>query len=193
MTATSAPTKPISRLAVPERGTPMPASVQRFFDTCEKSGGFIPNYFRAHSLNADNLARLNGYMLPLLDGASGLLPIRERELICLVVSAENGCSYCQVFHIDSLGKVIDDKGMAQRICLNYREEDLSPRETALCDLAIKITRDAHTVEPGDFDALREIGLTDQEILEAVEVAALINATNRVCISLGVPIDMEFFD
>lgn len=193
MTAVSPRTKPISRLRVPDPAAPLPASVERFFATCQKNGGFVPNYFRAHSLNADNLAKLNGYMLPLLDGAQGLLPIRERELICLVVSAHNGCSYCQVFHMDSLGKVLGDKGMAQRICLNYREEDLSERETAICDLAIKVTEDPHSVSDDDIAGLRTLGLDDTEILEAIEVAALINATNRVCISLGVPIDMEFFE
>jgi uncharacterized peroxidase-related enzyme len=193
VTAVSARTKPISRLRVPDPAEPLPAAVQRFFATCEKTGGFVPNYFRAHSLNGENLARLNGYMLPLLDGAQGYLPIRERELICLVVSAWNGCSYCQVFHMDSLGKVLDDKGMAQRICLNYKEEDLSARETAICDLAIKVTKDPHSVSDDDVEGLRTLGLDDHEILEAIEVAALINATNRVCISLGVPVDMEFFD
>lgn len=115
-------------------------------------------------------------MLPLIDGAQGQLPILERKLICLVVSAANGCSYCQIFHIDGLGKV-----------------HLSGRERALADLSVKITQDAHTVEPEDFDRLRALGLSDNEILEAVEVAALINATNTFCIALGVPIDMELFD
>lgn len=195
MTATTgvaASEKSISRLRVPEESD-LPPVLQRFFDSYRRDEGFVPNYFRAFALNADNLARLNGYQGQLLDESRGYLPIREREVIALVVSSENRCSYCHVFHVDSLGKVLKDKGKAERIALDYRKEELTPRERALADLAVTITHRPRDLHDDDIDRLRELGLDDHQILEAIELAALINCTNRVCISLGVPVDREFFD
>ena len=64
MTAASTRTKPISRLRVPDADESMPPAIARSFDSCKKGSGFVPFYSRAHSQNGENLARLNGHMLP---------------------------------------------------------------------------------------------------------------------------------
>lgn len=184
-------TEPISRLRVPGESE-LPESVQKFFAQSRADQGFVLNYFRALSLNPGDLERSNTYLLPFLDPNQGLLPYPERELLATVVSAENRCTYCHIHHVGRLAEALGDRARAERIAIDPHHVDLSPRERALADLAIKITRDARTVTRDDLDTLREQGLSDEEILEAVEIAALFNYTNRISITLGIVPDDEFF-
>jgi len=184
-------TETISRLRVPDESE-LPASAQKFFAQSRADQGFVLNYFRALSLNPDDLERSNTYLLPFLDPAQGRLPYPERELLATVVSAENRCTYCHIHHVGRLAGALGDRARAERIAIDHRHVDLSTRERALADLAVKITRDPRTVTAADLDALRAEGLTDEEILEAVEIAALFNYTNRISITLGIVPDAEFF-
>ncbi|KWW98224.1 hypothetical protein TH66_19205 [Carbonactinospora thermoautotrophica] len=186
-------TERISRLRVPDESE-LTDEVRAFFAESRARQGYVLNYFRAHALNSENLARFNAYLLPFLDPSRGRLPYAERELIATVVSAANRCAYCHLNHVRSLGAAIGDKARAQLIALDYRHvADLSERERALADLATKITEDPRSVGEADFERLRGLGLDDQDILEAIEIAAIFNATNRISIALGVVPDKEFFE
>ncbi len=129
----------------------------------------------------------------MFDPAKGKLSIAERELIAVVVSAENECAYCETHHTKGLAHAIKDPIRARRIATGYDHvPDLAPRELAFADLALKITRDPKTVTDDDLDGLRELGLDDSEILEVIETAAYFNYTNRVAIPINnIPEDKLF--
>lgn len=184
-------TEPISRLRVPDESE-LPEPVQKFFAQSRADQGFVLNYFRALALNPDDLERSNTYLLPFLDPSQGRLPYPERELLATVVSAENRCTYCHIHHVGRLAQALGDRARAERIAIDPNHVDLTSRERALTDLALKITRDPRTVTGADLEALRDEGLSDEEILEAIEIAALFNYTNRISITLGLLPDAEFF-
>src|ERR1700733_16223481 len=67
------------------------------------------------------------------------LPLRERELIAVVVSAQNGCGLCEVHHTNALGDALDNRTRARRIALDHHLAPLTERERALADFAVKVT------------------------------------------------------
>lgn len=184
--------QPISRLRVPEEQE-LPDSLQRFFRATREAEGHLPNWLAAFSLGGEQFARLKDYVLPLLSGGSGHLTLREREIIATVVSVRNGCSYCHTLHVHSLAEVLGDRWLAERTGIDHREvAELSERERALADLADTVTTSPREVREREVDELRELGLDDEAVFEAVQVTAVINATNRITLALGVLPDREIF-
>lgn len=76
---------------------------------------------------------------------------------------------------------------------NYNFADLSPRQKALCKFAEMVTRTPSAVRPQDLDTLRKHGLSDKDILDAVEVIAYFNYINRVADALGIEPEPEMQD
>ncbi|WP_304117730.1 peroxidase-related enzyme [Mycolicibacterium bacteremicum] len=198
MTATAdAPTSltpdTISRLRVPALDELTNVAVKGFFAKQQRDEGLTSNWFRALSLNEGDLERLNGYLLPLLgtDGRGGLTD-REREVIATVVSGENRCAYCHSNHANKLGKVAGDWSFGQRVAIDHHQvAELTDRERALADLAVAVNNDPRSIGAADLDRLRELGLTDELILEGISIAAFIGATNRIGIALSVPPNPEY--
>ena len=183
----------ISRLDVPEVEALSNPAVKGFFTRQQRDEGLTSNWFRALSLNEDDLGRLNGYLLPLLgtDGRGGL-SAREREVIATVVSGENRCAYCHTNHANKLGKVAGDWSFGQRVAIDHHQvHELTDRERGLADLAIAVNNDPQSIRDTDFDDLRQLGLDDHLILEAISIAAFIGATNRIGIALAVPPNPEY--
>jgi uncharacterized peroxidase-related enzyme len=191
--ATGGGTPRISRLEVPEVDALQNAGVRNFFAHQQREEGLTSNWFRALSLNDDDLGRLNGYLLPLLgtDGRGGLTP-REREVIATVVSGENRCAYCHTNHANKLGKVAGDWSFGQRVAIDHHQvAELTDRERALADLAVAVNNNPQSIRDADYNQLRELGVDDHLILEAISIAAFIGATNRIGIALAVPPNPEY--
>lgn len=185
----------ISRLHVPQ-AEEHTARTARLFEATERATGSVPNWLQAFALGGADTDRLNAYLFPLLEGTSGdrsQLTKREREIIGTIVSVENRCPYCHTLHIDGLARELGDYQLATRIGLDYREvEDLSARERALAELTTIITNDPRNVTNDHLEGLRELGLEDESIFEAIQLAAIVNATNRITLALAVPPDREVF-
>jgi uncharacterized peroxidase-related enzyme len=183
----------ISRLQVPELDELTNPAVKGFFSRQQREEGLTSNWFRALSLNEGDLERLNAYLLPLLgtDGRGGL-SAREREVIATVVSGENRCSYCHTNHANKLGKVAGDWSFGQRVAIDHHQvAELTDRERALADLAVAVNGNPQSIRETDVNILRGLGLTDNEILEGISIAAFIGATNRIGIALSVPPNPEY--
>jgi len=183
----------ISRLDVPDVDSLNNQAVKGFFTHQQREEGLTSNWFRALSLNEDDLGRLNGYLLPLLgtDGRDGLTA-REREVIATVVSGENRCAYCHTNHANKLGKVAGDWSFGQRVAIDHHQvHELTDRERGLADLAIAVNNNPQSIREDDFEDLRRLGLDDHLILEAISIAAFIGATNRIGIALAVPPNPEY--
>jgi uncharacterized peroxidase-related enzyme len=177
----------ISRLGEPDRAL-LPADVLDIYEANHDE-----HWIRALAVNPDTARRFAAYFGSLFQaGKSARLPLHERELIAVVVSAENGCGLCEVHHTLALGNLIEDHPRARRIALDHHIAPLSAREHALAAFAVKVTRAPKSVGPDDFAVLRQVGLDDADILEALETSAWFNHTNRIFISLGVVPDAKFF-
>lgn len=88
-------------------------------------------------------------------------------------------------HEKDLRAVVDSDEQRQAVQDDYRSAGLSPREVALLDFAVTLTKHPSRLRKGDLDALREHGLTDEQIVDAVHCISYFNFINRVLDGLGV--------
>lgn len=173
----------VSWLRVPDPAA-LPEDVQRLFAKAEEKIDHVPNVFRAFSTTPEHFLRWFRYYDFLMRNEASDLSEAEREMIGLVVSAENRCEYCLGAHSAALRALIDDPVKADVITHNYRRADLTDRERVLLDFAHVMTVRSHEMSEHDLEPLRAAGLDDATIFEAAQVAAMFNFTNRLANAFG---------
>ena len=163
---------------------------RKLFAKATEVVGFVPNVFRTYAWRPERFRAWFAHFKTVMEGTEGL-PAREREMISVAVSMANGCLYCLVAHGAALREASDDKVQADRITLDYRRADLTSRERAMLDYAVKVTTDPLSCEEADIEALRAEGFTDEDIWDIIEVAATFNFTNRLAMATGMMPNPEY--
>jgi uncharacterized peroxidase-related enzyme len=179
----------ISRLNVPEEQT-LPEDIQALFAKNREKPGFVPNVYRAYSLRPQQLRGFIALYNSIMLDESGLSKA-EREMIAVAVSAQNHCFYCLTSHGAVLRIRSADEVLADTIAANYRAADLTPRQRAMLDLAVKITNASDTIGDEEIDGLHAHGFSDAEIMDIIQTAAFFNYSNRVANALGMRPNHEY--
>ncbi|MCK0112444.1 peroxidase-related enzyme [Ornithinimicrobium sp. F0845] len=182
-------TEQISFLTVPGRDD-VPEGVARLWDKSQEAFGFVPNVFRAQAVNGDQFLAWWSYF-NLLVNKEGHLTNAERELVAVVVSGINRCTYCTVSHGAALREHSADPVTSDLVAVNWRQADLPPRERAIAEYAERLTRAPDEVGPEDLEPLREVGMDDHQIMELVQVIGMFNMTNRVASAIGMVPNEEY--
>lgn len=151
---------------------------QAYFDLCEEKLGFVPNVLKAYSFNETKLRAFTDMYNDLMLGESGITKL-EREMIAVAVSAVNRCFYCLTAHGAAVRQISGDPVLGELMVMNYRVADLTARQRAMLDFAVKLTERPAEILEGDRQVLRDAGFTDPEIWDIASVAAFFNMTNRV--------------
>lgn len=172
----------IARLHVPAEDE-VPDEVKALWALPLEKLGFVPNVLRVFALRPQHLLKWWDYYDELLRGESGLTKT-QREMIAVVVSSTNRCHYCIVSHSAALRKLTKDPALSDQIASDYKAADLEPRERAMLDFAVTLTKASADMTDADVDALREAGWTDEDIFDIAQVAAMFNFTNRLASGLG---------
>ncbi|WP_094606742.1 hypothetical protein SPSIL_011650 [Sporomusa silvacetica DSM 10669] len=171
----------LSYLQKPEKAD-IPAEVQEIFDNNtdfqRDNWGFINNLFKVLPLNPLQYKAFLDFKASLFTTKTGYLSNADKEMIGLVVSSTNNCSYCLTTHSDALRGLVDDPAWVDTLTYNYRTAKLTTKQRALCDYAYFVTAYAREVTTDQVDKLRAAGFNDHEILEAAFVAGFFNYTNR---------------
>ena len=181
--------QPLSRLGVPNEQT-LPEDIQMLFAEMRAKLGFVPNVYQAYSLRPQQLRGFIALYDAIMTEDSGLTKA-EREMIAVTVSAHNHCFYCLTSHGAVLRIRAKDEVLADTIAANYRAADLTPRQRAMLDLAVKITTDSAAVSDQDLAALRDHGFSDEDIMDIIQTAALFNYSNRVASALNLRPNREY--
>ncbi len=169
---------------------PLPAETRKYFDLCEEKLGLVPNVLRAYAFDIDKLNAFTAMYNDLMLGPSGLSKL-EREMIAVAVSAENRCWYCQVAHGAAVRALSGRPELGEAMVMNYRVADLTARERAMLDFAVKLTRASAEIEEADREALRAAGFSDRDIFDIASVAGFFNMTNRVASATGMEPNPEY--
>ncbi len=157
---------------------PLPESTAKFFDICQEKLGLVPNVLRAYAHNIDKLNAFSGMYNDLMLGESGLSKL-EREMIAVAVSSVNHCFYCLTAHGAAVRELSGNPELGEALVMNYRVADLSPRQRAMLDFAVKMTEASARIEEPDRQLLRDAGFSDQDIWDIAAVASFFNMTNRM--------------
>lgn len=115
------------------------------------------------------------------------LPRADRELAAVAVSRVNGCVYCASVHIQRYIQLTKQPEIMQRLVNEGVETELPPRERAIVDFAVKLTRNPSALTAADLAPLRQLGLNAQEILDLTQVIAMFAWANRLMQTLGEPV------
>ncbi len=169
---------------------PLPAETRKYFDLCEEKLGLVPNVLRAYAFDIAKLNAFTAMYNDLMLGPSGLSKL-EREMIAVAVSAENRCWYCQVAHGAAVRALSGRPELGEALVMNYRVADLTARERAMLDFAVKLTRASAEIEEADREALRAAGFSDRDIFDIASVAGFFNMTNRVASATGMEPNPEY--
>ena len=172
----------LSYLPVPNRDD-VPEGVARLWDRSQEAFGFVPNVFRAQAVNGEQFLAWWGYF-NLLVNKEGHLSNADRELLAVVVSSVNRCTYCEVSHGAALRSYTGDAVTSDLVASNWRQADLPDREAAMCAYAEKLTVHPADVTEADLGPLRAVGLDEHQVIELVQVVGMFNLTNRVSTALG---------
>ena len=170
--------------------TTVPEEVRAVWEKARAKMGFLPAIQRYYALRPKRFLAWGGHYQETMRGESGLSPA-EREMIAVVVSHLNACRFCISSHSGYLRAMSGDPTLPDRLREDWRQNAPDERARAMLALAEKLTRDAHGTGPGDLDALRAAGLSEEEIFDAVETIATFNFTNRLTSALGMEQSPEF--
>ena len=179
----------IGWLPAPAEGS-LDDDLQALFARARERVGFVPNVFRVYTLRPEHFRRWRAHFQEVTRGESELTPA-EREMISVVVSAENHCLYCLTAHGAELRVLLADEVQGDRITLDYRRAGLDARQTAMLDYAVKLTRTPVECSEADIERLRGHGFSDEAIFDIAETAAMYNFTNRLAAATGMLPNREY--
>lgn len=179
----------VSWLALPAEAD-LDEDLQKLFRKARENLGFVPNVFVAYMIRPEHFRHWFNHFRELMQGESELTPA-EREMISVVVSAENHCLYCLVSHGADLRQALGDGILGDCITFDYRRAGLNERTTAMLDYAVKITRHPVECAPADIEHLRSLDFSDEAIFDIAEIAAMYNFTNRLASATGMLPNREY--
>jgi len=169
--------KPVSRFAVPELAV-LPEDIRSRLLAVQEKSGFVPNVFLALAHRPAEFRAFFAYHDALMEKEGGLSKA-EREMIVVATSGANNCQYCVVAHGAILRIRAKNPLIADQVAINYRKADITPRQKAMLDFAMKVALEAATVGEADFAALRAHGFGDEDIWDIGAIAAFFALSNRM--------------
>ncbi len=195
-----ASSRPISRWPVPQVAD-LPEDLRERILEVQAKAGFVPNVFLALAHRPEELRAFLAYhdalllkpeLPPAPDGSPSGLSKGEREMIIVATSGANHCLYCVVAH-GAILRIYEKKPLlADQIAINHRKADLTPRQRAMLDFAMKVCTDSAAVEEADFAALHAQGFTDEDIWDIGAITAFFGLSNRMANMTGMRPNDEFF-
>jgi len=186
----AAKTQPISRFPVPKLKD-MPPDIRERIEAVQEKAGFIPNVFLVLAHRPEEFRAFMAYHDTLMDKAEGLTKA-EREMIVVATSAANQCQYCVIAHGAILRIRAKNPLVADQVAINYRKADITPRQRAMLDFAIKVALEAETVGDEDFKALRKHDFGDEDIWDIGAIAAFFALSNRMANLTAMRPNDEFY-
>lgn len=192
---------PISRYPVPEL-VDLPEDLRTRILEVQEKAGFVPNVFlalahrpaewRAFMAYHDALLQKDMGSLTNQTGSGQGLTKGEREMIIVATSAHNQCLYCVVAH-GAILRVYEKKPLvADQVAVNYRKADITPRQRAMLDFAMKVCTASHTVDEADFATLAAHGFSAEDAWDIGAITAFFGLSNRMANLTGMRPNDEFF-
>ena len=169
--------KPISRYPVPDLAA-LPEDIRSRILAVQEKSGFVPNVFLALAHRPAEFRAFFAYHDALMDKEGGLTKA-EREMIVVATSGANQCQYCVVAHGAILRIRAKNPHVADQVAVNYRKADITPKQKAMLDFAMKVSRRAEEIGEADFEAMRAAGFGDEDIWDVGAIAAFFALSNRM--------------
>jgi uncharacterized peroxidase-related enzyme len=181
---------PIARTPIPELNA-LPEDIRARILTVQEKSGFIPNVFLMLAHRPEEFRAFMAYHDTLMDKSAGLTKA-EREMIVVAVSARNQCQYCVVAHGAILRIRAKNPLIADQLAANWRKADITPKQRAMLEFALKVTDRANEVNDADHAALLEAGFDEEAIWDIAAIAAFFGMSNRLANVASLRPNDEFY-
>ncbi len=170
----------------------LPEDIRARILEVQKKAGFIPNVFLAFARRPAEWRAFFAYHDALMLKEEGHLTKGDREMIVTATSAANQCLYCVVAH-GAILRIYEKKPLvADQVAVNHRKADITPRQCAMLDFAMKVCLRSHEIEDADFSALHAHGLDDEDIWDIAAITAFFGLSNRMASFAGMLPNPEFY-
>ena len=183
--------KPISRFPVPELKD-LPDDVRNKILAVQEKAGFVPNVFLTLAHRPEEFRAFFLYHDALMLKETGNLSKADREMIVTATSAKNDCLYCVVAHGALLRIYAKNPLVADQVAVNHLKADITPRQRAMLDFAVKVCLDSGAVGDADYAALHAHGFDDEDIWDIAAITAFFGMSNRIANSIGMRPNDEFY-
>lgn len=187
---TQAPQAVVSRFPVPDLKD-MPEDIRARILAVQEKSGFVPNVFLTLAHRPDEFRAFFAYHDALME-KPGNLTKAEREMIVVATSGVNQCQYCVIAHGAILRIRAKNPLIADQVATNYRKADITDRQKAMLDFAMKVSQTAHLVGEADFATLKTHGFSEDDIWDIAGISAFFGMSNRIANVTSMRPNAEFY-
>ena len=181
----------MNRYTLPELNA-LPQDIQQKIQEVQEKAGFVPNVFLALARRPAEWRAFFAYHDALLLREGSNLTKGEKEMIITTTSAANPCLYCVVAH-GAILRIYEKKPLvADQVAINYRKADITPRQRAILDFAMKVCLHSDQIDDSDFAALHAHGLDDEDAWDIAAITAFFGLSNRMASFSGMMPNPEFY-
>lgn len=182
---------PISRFPVPELKD-LPEDIRTTILAVQEKAGFVPNVFLTLAHRPDEFRAFFAYHDALMLKTTGSLSKADREMIVTATSAKNNCLYCVVAHGAILRIYSKNALLADQVAVNHLKADITPRQSAMLDFAIKVCLNSQQISDADYATLHGHGFDDEDIWDIAAITAFFGLSNRMANVISMRPNDEFF-
>ena len=180
-----------NRYPFPDLNT-LPEDIRASILQVQEKAGFIPNVFLAFARRPAEWRAFFAYHDALMLKTEGSLTKGEREMIVTATSAANQCLYCVVAH-GAILRIYEKKPfVADQVAVNYRKADITPRQRAMLDFAMKVSHNAQAIDDADFATLQAHGFDDEDAWDIAAITAFFGLSNRMANFAGMQPNPDFY-
>ena len=169
----------------------LPDDIRSRLLAVQDKSGFVPNVFLTLAYRPDEFRAFFAYHDALMERDSGLTKA-EREMIVVATSSANQCHYCVIAHGAILRIRAKNPQIADQIAVNYRKADITPRQRAMLDFAMKVSTEAQKISEADFATVAGHGFSDDDIWDIAAIAAFFALSNRMANVTAMRPNDEFY-
>jgi uncharacterized peroxidase-related enzyme len=169
----------------------LPEDIRDRILAVQEKSGFVPNVFLSLAYRPEEFRAFFAYHDALMDKNGGLTKA-EREMIVVATSSANQCHYCVIAHGAILRIRAKNPLIADQIAINYRKADITPRQRAMLDFAMKVSMEANKISEQDFADVASHGFSDDDIWDMAAISAFFALSNRMANVTAMRPNDEFY-
>lgn len=181
----------MNRYPVPEIHN-LPEDIREKILEVQEKAGFVPQVFLSLARRPAEWRAFFAYHDALMLREDSGLSKGEREMIVTTTSAANHCLYCVIAH-GAILRIYEKKPLvADQVAINFRKADISERQRAMLEFAMKTCLNSHEINEADFAALHAHGFSDEDIWDIASITAFFGMSNRIANFSGMLPNPEFY-
>jgi uncharacterized peroxidase-related enzyme len=169
----------------------LPEDIRSLILSVQEKSGFVPNVFLKLARRPDEFRAFFAYHDALMLRENNLSKA-EKEMIVVATSGANSCLYCVVAHGAILRIYAKNPRVADQVAMNYRKAEITARQTAMLDFAMKVATDSASLSENDYGALFAQGFNEEDAWDIGAIAAFFALSNRMANLSGMMPNDEFY-